>query len=464
MELDAALLSRIQFAFTVSFHIIFPAFTIGLSAWLAVVEGLWLWRGRRVYYELARFWQKIFAVSFGMGVVSGIVMSYEFGTNWSEFSNAVSPVIGPLLAYEVLTAFFLEASFLGIMLFGWNRVPRGVHFAATCLVAIGTSISAFWILSANSWMQTPAGFEMVDGKFIPTDWWAIVFNPSFPYRFVHMLMAAFLSTALVIGGVGAFYLLRRRSVEHGRVMVGMAVGLLALMAPAQLVVGDLHGLNTLEHQPRKVAAMEGHWETKQGAPLILFGIPDQAAQDNHWQVGIPHLGSYILTHDWNGEVKGLSEWEREDQPNVPIVFYSFRVMVGIGLLMIAIGLVGALLAWRGRLFDTRWFLRLQMVSIPLGFVAVLAGWFVTEVGRQPFIVYGLMRTEEAISPVPAASVATTLALFVVVYGVIFGAGVFYMARLAIKGPHADQGDTAEPTHAHPKRPLSAVNEPLAPAE
>jgi cytochrome d ubiquinol oxidase subunit I len=461
MELDAALLSRMQFAFTVSFHIIFPAFTIGLSAWLAVVEGLWLWRGKRVYYELARFWQKIFAVSFGMGVVSGIVMSYEFGTNWSEFSNAASPVIGPLLAYEVLTAFFLEAAFLGIMLFGWTRVPRGVHFAATCLVAIGTSVSAFWILSANSWMQTPAGFEMVDGKFIPTDWMEIVFNPSFPYRFAHMVMAAFLSTALVIGGVGAWYLLRRKSVEHGRVMVAMAVGLLAVLAPAQLVVGDMHGLNTLEHQPRKVAAMEGHWESKAGAPLILFAIPDQDEQTNHFELGIPKLGSMILTHEWDGEIQGLKEWAPEDQPNVPIVFYSFRIMVAIGFLMIAIGLGGAFLAWRRRLFDSRWFLRIQTLAIPLGFVAVLAGWFVTEVGRQPYIVYGLMRTSEAISPVAAGSIFVTLALFVVVYGVIFGAGVFYMIRLARKGPHADQNGTAEPGHAHPKRPLSAVNDPLA---
>jgi len=460
MDLDPTLLARIQFAFTVSFHIIFPAFTIGLSAWLAVVEGLWLWTGRRVYYELARFWMKIFAVSFGMGVVSGIVMSYEFGTNWSVFANATAPVIGPLLAYEVLTAFFLEASFLGIMLFGWNRVPRGVHFAATCIVAVGTTISAFWILSANSWMQTPAGFAMEDGKFVPTDWFEIVFNPSFPYRFMHMLMAAFLSTGLVVGGVGAWYLLRQKSVRHGRVMTAMAVGLLAVLAPLQLVVGDLHGLNTLEHQPRKVAAMEGHWETKEGAPLVLFALPDQEAQTNRYELGIPHLGSLILTHEWNGQVRGLKEWAPSEQPNVPIVFTSFRVMVGIGLIMIALGLVGAVLLWRRRLFTSRWFLRAQALSIPLGFVAVLAGWFVTEVGRQPYIVYGAMRTSEAISPVPAGSILTTLVLFVVVYGIIFGAGMFYMIRLARKGPEADQGVSQEPAGGRPSRPLSAVGEPL----
>jgi cytochrome d ubiquinol oxidase subunit I len=312
-------------------------------------------------------------------------------------------------------------------------------------------------------MQTPAGFEMADGKFIPTDWWAIVFNPSFPYRLAHMLLAAFLSTALVIGGTGAWYLLKRKSVEHGRIMAGMAIGLLAILAPAQLVVGDLHGLNTLEHQPRKVAAMEGHWETKQGAPLILFALPDQDAQTNHYEIGIPKLGSMILTHDWNGEVKGLAEWAPENQPNVPIVFWSFRIMVAIGFVMIGLGLGGALLAWRRRLFTSAWFLRAQALSIPLGFIAVLAGWFVTEVGRQPYIVYGLMRTSEAVSPIPASSVAITLALFVVVYGIIFGAGVFYMVRLAMRGPHQDQHGGPEPSHAHPKRPLSAVGEPIASA-
>ncbi len=461
MDFSAALFARAQFAFTVSFHIIFPAFTIGLSAWLAVLEGMWLWRGQRVYYELARFWQKIFAVSFAMGVVSGIVMSYQFGTNWSEFANRTAPILGPLLAYEVLTAFFLEAAFLGIMLFGWNRVPRSVHFAATCLVAIGTTVSAFWILSANSWMHTPAGFEMVDGKFVPTDWWAIIFNPSFPYRFLHMVLAAFLSTGLVVGGVGAWYLLKRKSVVHGRIMVGMAVGLLAVLAPAQLLVGDLHGLNTLEHQPRKVAAMEGHWETKQGAPLILFGLPDPEAETNHYELGIPKLGSMVLTHEWDGEVTGLTEWAPEDRPNVPIVFWGFRIMVAIGLVMIGIGLGGALLAWRRRLFTTPWFLRIQALSIPLGFVAVLAGWFVTEVGRQPYVVYGAMRTADGIAPVPASNVALTLAMFVVVYGIIFGAGVFYMVRLAMRGPNADQNGAPGGGEDHPERPLSAAYGPIA---
>ncbi len=460
--MDPLLLSRIQFAFSVSFHILFPAFTIGLSAWLAVVEGLWLKTGRDVYYELARFWSKIFAVSFGLGVVSGIVMSYSFGTNWSVFSNAASPVIGPLLAYEVLTAFFLEASFLGIMLFGWNRVPRWVHFASTILVALGTSVSAFWILSANSWMQTPAGFELQNGVFYPQDWLSIVFNPSFPYRFVHMLFAAFLSTALIIGGVGAWYVLRGKSVRHGRVMSAMAVGLLAVMAPAQLIVGDLHGLNTQEHQPRKVAAMEGHWETKQGAPLILFAIPDQEEQTNHYEVAIPKLGSMILKHSWDGEVTGLEEWAPKDQPYVPLVFYSFRVMVAIGFAMIGLGLFGAYLLWRGRLFQSRKFLRAQSLAMPLGFIAVLTGWIVTEVGRQPYIVYGVMRTADGVTPsLTGGSVMTTLVAFGLVYAIIFGAGMFYMIRLAVRGPQADQ----QPEHGgHPKRPLSAAGGDAAPAE
>ncbi|SDG51419.1 cytochrome bd-I ubiquinol oxidase subunit 1 apoprotein [Limimonas halophila] len=460
--MDPLILSRIQFGFTVAFHILFPAFTIGLSAWLAVVEGLWLKTGRDVYYELARFWSKIFAVSFGMGVVSGIVMSYSFGTNWAVFSNAASPVMGPLLAYEVLTAFFLEAAFLGIMLFGWNRVPRWMHFTATVLVAIGTSVSAFWILSANSWMQTPAGFELRNGVFYPEDWLAIIFNPSFPYRFVHMLFAAFLSTALVIGGVGAWYLLKRKSVQHGRIMSAMAVGLLAVMAPAQLIVGDLHGLNTQEHQPRKVAAMEGHWESKAGAPLILFAVPDQEAQTNHFEIGIPYLGSMILKHSWTGEVTGLKEWAPEDQPSVGWVFYSFRIMVAIGLVMIALGLIGAFLLWRGKLFQSRRFLRAQASAIPLGFIAVLTGWIVTEVGRQPYIVHGIMRTSEGVTQsLSGGGVLTTLILFGIVYTIIFGAGMFYMIRLAMKGPEADQ--RPEPG-GHPKRPLSAVSDSTAPAE
>jgi cytochrome d ubiquinol oxidase subunit I len=314
-------------------------------------------------------------------------------------------------------------------------------------------------------MHTPAGYEVVNGVFRPTDWMAVIFNPSFPYRLAHMLAAAFLATCLIIGGTGAYYLLKRKSVEHGRVMVGMAVGLLALLAPAQLVIGDLHGLNTIEHQPRKVAAMEGHWETKQGAPLILFGVPDPEREMNHFEIAIPKLGSMILTHEWDGEVQGLKDWAAEDRPNVPIVFYSFRIMVGIGLVMIALGLIGAVLAWRGRLFQTRWFLRAQTLAMPLGFVAVLAGWFVTEVGRQPFIVQGLMRTNESASPLSGGSVAATLALFAVVYAIVFGTGLFYMIRLGLKGPAVDQGDTPEPQLlGTPKRPLSAVGEPLGPAE
>ncbi|MEE9290843.1 MAG: cytochrome ubiquinol oxidase subunit I, partial [Alphaproteobacteria bacterium] len=327
MELDPLILSRVQFGFVIAFHIIFPSFTIGLASWLAVLEGQWLRTGDARYRDLYRFWTKIFAVAFGMGVVSGIVMSFQFGTNWSRFSTATGNILGPLLNYEVLTAFFLEAGFLGIMLFGWNRVGPKVHFMATLMVAAGTLVSTFWILSANSWMHTPQGYELRDGVFFPVDWFAIVFNPSFPYRLVHMVTAAYLTTAFVAVGVGAWYLVRERFIREARTMVSMGLGLIAVAAPLQIVFGDLHGLNVLEYQPAKLAAMEGHWETRRGAPLILFAWPDAAAETNRMEIGIPRLGSLILTHDLDGEIKGLKAWPRDQRPPVAIVFWSFRVMV-----------------------------------------------------------------------------------------------------------------------------------------
>jgi cytochrome d ubiquinol oxidase subunit I len=332
-------LARFQFAFTVVWHFLFPALTIGLASYLAVLEGLWLWTGRELYLDLWRYWVKLFAVAFAMGVVSGIVLSYQFGTNWAVFADRTAPVLGPLLGYEVLTAFFLEAGFLGVMLFGLDRVGRGLHFLATCLVAAGTLISAFWILSANSWMQTPAGFVLADdGRFLPTDWWAVIFNPSFPYRFLHTVTAAYLTTALVVGAVGAFHLLRDGANARARVMFSMAMWMALLVAPAQLVIGDLHGLNTLAHQPQKVAAMEGHWETRRRAPMILFALPDQEREANRLELGIPGLGSLILGHGFEAEIRGLKAFPREERPtNVPLVFWSFRVMVGLGLLMIALG-------------------------------------------------------------------------------------------------------------------------------
>ena len=434
-NLDPVLLSRIQFAFTISFHILFPAFTIGLASWLAVLEGLWLKTGEEVYAETYRMWVKIFAVAFGMGVVSGVVMSFQFGTNWSVFSDRTGNVLGPLLGYEVLTAFFLEASFLGVMLFGWDRVSPRMHFASTVIVAAGTLISAFWILSANSWMQTPQGFTIgEDGLFYPTSWLKVIFNPSFPYRLVHMTIAAYLTTAFAVAGVGGYYLWRRRNLRHARVMFGMAMLMAVFVAPLQLLVGDMHGLNTLKHQPAKVAAMEGLWETTRGAPLKLFGWPDQEMETTRYSVEIPKLASLILTHELDGEVKGLKDWPRDERPPVAWVFWCFRVMVGIGMLMILTGVFALVLHFRKRLFDTRWFQLWCMALAPSGFVAVLAGWFVTEIGRQPWVVHGVMRTAEAASPVGAPPVALSLAAFVVTYVVVFGAGVYYILRLVAKGP------------------------------
>ncbi|MGD2097684.1 MAG: cytochrome ubiquinol oxidase subunit I [Desulfobacterales bacterium] len=437
-NLDPTLLARIQFAFTIAFHILFPAFTIGLASWLAVLEWRWLKTGNQIYADVYRMWVKIFAVTFGMGVVSGVVMAFQFGTNWSRFADAGGNVLGPLLGYEVLTAFFLEASFLGVMLFGWNRVSPKMHFASTVIVAAGTMISAFWILSANSWMQTPQGFRAgQDGLLYPASWLEIIFNPSFPFRFVHMITAAYLTTAFTVAGIGAYYLWRQRHVQHARVMFGMAMIMAIFVAPMQLVFGDLHGLNTLEHQPAKVAAMEGLWDTQRGAPLVLFGWPDQQAETTQYAIEIPKLSSFILTHDLDGEVKGLKEWPAEDRPPAALVFWTFRLMVGLGMLMIATGVVAIVLYIRKRLFDTRWFQYWCMALTPAGFVAVLAGWFVTEVGRQPWIVQGLLRTSDATSPVMGTSIAISLTAFVVVYVIVFGAGSFYILKLIGKGPESE---------------------------
>jgi cytochrome d ubiquinol oxidase subunit I len=458
--LDPLLLSRIQFAFTISFHILFPSFTIGLAAWLVVLEALWLKTGNPIYMEIARHWTKIFAISFGMGVVSGVVLSYEFGTNWSEFSRLGGNVIGPLMAYEVLTAFFLEAGFLGIMLFGWNRVPRAVHFFASLMVAAGTVISAFWILAANSWMQTPAGQVMGDdGVLHVADWWQVIFNPSFPYRFSHMVAAAYLTTAFMVDGIGAWYILRDRNVPHGRIMLGMGLSLIVWLAPLQLVIGDLHGLNTREHQPAKIAALEAHWETQKQAPLILFAIPDPKAETNHYELAIPDLGSLILTHEWDGEIKGLKSFPREDRPNPIIPFFAFRIMVGIGMIMIALGAIGAVLWLRGRLYSNRLFLQAMQFAAPLGFIAVLSGWFVAEVGRQPWTVYGILRTADSVSPVPGGSVLFSLVLFVLAYGVIFGAGIYYIAKLVRAGPEATP-PIEDHTEGDPsRRPMEAAGNP-----
>ncbi len=452
MDLDPVFLSRVQFAFAISFHIIFPAFTIGLAAYIAVLEMLWWRTNREIFMRLSQFWIKIFAVSFGMGVVSGIVMSFQFGTNWSRFSDITGNVLGPLLSYEVVTAFFLEATFLGILLFGRDRVPRPLHVGAACMVCLGTLISTFWILSANSWMHTPAGYLYEDGRFFVEDWWQVVFNPSFPYRLTHMLAATFLTTAFVVSGVSAWYLLKDRFHDHARLGLSMGMWLIAILAPLQIVLGDLHGLNTAEYQPVKVAAMEGHWETRRGQPAIIFAIPDEANERNRFEVGIPRLGSLILTHEWDGLVQGLKDWPPEDRPPVAPVFWTFRIMVLMGFIMLGVGVASLYLRFRGRLFESRWFLKTCVACLPIGFIAILAGWFTTEIGRQPWVVYELLRTSDGASPMlTGAQVLTSLSVFVVAYSVVFGAGIYYLVHLVRKGP-----EMAEDGH-----PLRGARRPLS---
>ncbi len=443
---DALLLARIQFAFTVSFHFIFPAISIGLASYLAVLEGLWLKTGRGVYLDLFRYWIKIFALVFAMGVVSGIVMSYQFGTNWAVFSDRAGPVIGPLMAYEVLTAFFLEAGFLGVMLFGMNRVGKGLHFTATLMVAFGTFVSAFWILSVNSWMHTPTGWAInADNQFVTAgSWLAVIFNPSFPYRLAHTVSAAYLTTAFIVGGVGAWHLLKNRTNVRARTMFSMAMWMAAIVAPVQIFLGDLHGLNTLEHQPAKVMAMEGHFQSHpDGAPLILFGIPNSDEERIDYAIQIPKLSSLILKHDLNAPLAGLDTIAPEDRPPVGIVFWSFRVMVTLGMLMVALGMLSLYARWRGKLYDWPLLHRFALVMAPSGLIAVIAGWITTEVGRQPWTVYGLMRTAESASPLAAPAVAASLLAFVVIYFAVFGAGVVYILKLMAKPPASHE---TEPAH------------------
>ena len=443
-HLDALLLARLQFAFTIAFHIVLPAFTIGLASYLFVLNALWLITKRQVYQELFDFWKTIFAVAFGMGVVSGIVMSYQFGTNWSRFADKAGPVIGPLMGYEVLTAFFLEAGFLGVMLFGLKRVGHGLHLFATGMVAVGTLLSATWIIAANSWMQTPQGFGTnAAGQFVPLDWWAIIFTPSFPYRLVHMVLAAYLTTALVVGACGAWHLLKGSAPRRSATMFTMAMGMVAVVAPLQIVAGDFHGLNTLEHQPAKIMAMEGHFDShpEGRAPLILFGLPDQKNKRVDYAISIPGLSSLILKHGWNEPLAGLDTIPDELEPPVVVVFWSFRVMVGLGMAMLLLGLWSAVAWWRGRLTTDRWLQRAAVAMGPLGFVAVLAGWVTTEVGRQPYTVYGHLLTADSVSPIAAPAVAASLTAFVIVYFFVFGAGIFYILRLMARLPaEADEAE------------------------
>ncbi|MBB2167948.1 cytochrome ubiquinol oxidase subunit I [Gluconacetobacter aggeris] len=459
----ALILARFQFAFTVGVHIIFPAFSIGLAAYLAVLEGLWLKTGRQVFLDLYRYWIKAFSIVFSMGVVSGLVMSYEFGTNWSVFSKKAGPITGVLLSYEVMTAFFLEAGFLGVMLFGMGKVGRGLHFAATCCVSVGTLISMTWILASNSWMQTPRGYTIdpATGRFMPDDWLAIIFNPSFPFRLVHMGLAAFLSVAFAVGATGAWHMLKARRAgaiasEPVRVMFSMAMWMAAIVAPLQILAGDAHGLNTLKYQPVKIAAMEGDWETEGRASELLFGIPNMETERTDYAVKVPLLGSLILTHSLDGKVPGMKDFPRDQRPPSPIIFFSFRIMVALAFLMALVGFWSLWLRRTSALFTSPVFHRVALCMAPAGFIALLCGWITTEVGRQPWTVYGLLRTSESVSPIVLSSMAVTLAAFVVVYVIVFGSGLAILLRLLGRAPEEGEHD---PSPAHPADVLATHTHP-----
>jgi cytochrome bd ubiquinol oxidase subunit I len=439
MTLDPVLLSRVQWAWVIAWHILLPAFTVGLASYIAVLEGLYLFTGRQIWFRISGFWTRIFAVSFGMGVVSGIIMPFQFGTNWSRFSDSAGDVISPLLAYEGLMAFFLEASFLGVLLFGRRLVPAWAHFFAAFMVAFGTLLSSFWILATNSWMQTPQGYKLVDGRFEPVDWFAIVFSPSFPYRLSHNVTAFYITTAFVVMGVGAWLLRRGRAIDDARMMIRMALNLLIILVPLQMFLGDQHGLNTREYQPAKLAAIEGRYDTAEPTPLTLFGIPDDAAATMRYAIEVPYLGSLILTHSWGGVIKGLKEWPVDQRPPVGPPFFAFRVMVGIAFIMLFVAALGWVLRLRGKLWNSVWYLRLCQWVAPLGFVAVIAGWTTTEVGRQPWTVYGLLRTADSVSPsLTGTDVVLSLACYVVVYLIMFPTGIAFMVGLVRRGPQEEE--------------------------
>lgn len=437
MTQEALLLSRLQFVWVIAWHILLPAFTVGLASFVAFMEGLYFATRRETYLRISSFWTKIFSVSFAMGVVSGIIMPFQFGTNWSRFSDATANIISPLLAYEGLTAFFLEAAFLGVLLFGRSLVPRWVHFFAALMVAAGTLFSSFWILAVNSWMQTPAGYEVIDGRFFPKDWMEIIFNPSFPYRLAHTVTGFYVTTGFVVIGVAAWLLRKGRAADEARTMLSTTLWVLLALVPLQIFLGDMHGLNTLEYQPTKLAAIEAHWTREARAPLALFAIPDEKQETNHFSVDVPVLGSLILTHDPNGVVPGLKEAPPDQRPPVAIPFFAFRIMVGIGLIMLAVVIVGNLLRRGGRLYRSAVFLRACEWAAPLGFIAVLAGWTTTEVGRQPWTVYGLLRTADSVSPsLTGLDVALSFAGYIVAYLIMFPAGVLLMARIVRRGVDA----------------------------
>jgi cytochrome d ubiquinol oxidase subunit I len=444
MDLDPVLLSRLQFAWVIGWHILLPAFTVGMASYIAILEGMHLVTGRGVYLRISMYWIRIFSVAFGVGVVTGVIMPFQFGTNWSRYADTAGNVLGPLFAYEALTAFFLEAAFLGVLLFGRKLVPPWAHFVAALMIASGTLFSSFWILAANSWMQTPAGYEIIDGRFFPTNWFDVVFNPSFPFRLAHTVTGFFVTTGFVVVAIAAWLIHKARSVEEGRVMLSMTLWLLTFLVPLQIFLGDQHGLNTAAYQPAKLAAIEARWETRPSFPLTLFAIPDTANETNRYAIEVPYLGSLILTHSLDGQIKGLKEFKPEDRAPVAIPFFAFRIMVGIGFLMLAVVAASWWLRLRRRLFDSPWFLGLCMAMGPLGFVAVLSGWTTTEVGRQPWTVYGLLRTADAMSPsLTGRDVLVSLMAYMVVYLIIYPSAVFIAARLVRKGP-AVEPDTAAP--------------------
>lgn len=431
---DPLALSRLQFAFIVTFHAVFPVFSIGLASFIALLEGLYYKTGNAAYHALAGFWTKVFAIAFGMGVVSGIVMSFQFGTNWSNFSQMSANFLGPVLSYEVITAFFLEAAFLGVLLFGRDKVPAGTHLFAAIMVAIGTFVSSFWILAANSWMHTPAGIEVINNTIHVVDWSAAIFNPSFPYRFVHMGIASFLTGAFVVGGVSAWFIMKNKDVEIHKKALSMCMWLILFAAPAQIIVGDFHGLNTLKYQPLKLAAMEGNWETSGNVPLLLFAIPDQENQTNHLEVGIPSLASVILKHDPDGIVPGLDQTPKEEQPWVFGVFWSFRVMVGIGVLMALAAVVSLGLRMTGKLYTNKLFHKFLVLMIPAPFVAVIAGWFVTEIGRAPWLIHGIITHANALTPSLTGPMAlTSLIGYISVYAIVYAAGLHYILKTVKAG-------------------------------
>ncbi|WFU73391.1 cytochrome ubiquinol oxidase subunit I [Bradyrhizobium sp. CB2312] len=456
MDVDPVFMSRLQFAWVIGWHILLPAFTVGSAAYIAVLEGFHLVSGRDVYLRVSMFWIRIFSVAFGMGVVTGVVMPFQIGTNWSRYADATSNVLSPLFAYEGLTAFFLEAGFLGVLLFGRTVVPRWAHFVAALMVAAGTLFSSFWILSANSWMQTPAGYEIIDGRFYPVDWIKIIFNPSFLSRLSHTVVAFFITAGFVALGAGAYLIRRRRFPAEGRIMLSMTLWLLTALVPLQIFLGDHHGLNTLEHQPAKLAAIEARWETGRSVPLTLFAIPDEKAESNRAAIEVPGLGSLILTHKLGGEIKGLKDFSPDQRPPVAVPFFAFRIMVGCGVLMLGVVLIGGWLRWRGRLMETPWYLLSCLLISPIGFIAVIAGWAVTEVGRQPWTVYGLLRTAHSVSPsLTGRDVVISLAAYMTVYLIMYPAGLLLMLRIVRAGPASQVGQDATIAGGRPKAPVLA---------